>query len=66
MDIKSVKALLHYNVLDKVRLTFIARGQNADERWRTLEVGGGTPNGRCRSLVVAGGRRRTQRVGESF
>ena len=39
-------------VLDKVRLTFMKREKNADERWGTLEVKGGEPDDRCRSRKV--------------
>ena len=40
--------------------------EKGTERRRTVEVGGGAPDDRCRSLVVVWGRRRTQRAAESF
>ena len=52
----------HYDVLEKVRLTFMKKGQNTNECWRTLEVGGGALDDRCRSLVVVGERRVSRSV----
>ena len=50
-----LKALYHYIILDKARLTLMERGQNAGERWRTLEIVGGRR-----------GSSKTQRVSEIF
>ena len=41
------------------------RVQKADERWRTLEVGGGAPDELGRWLVFVGGRRYGERKGFS-
>ena len=53
---------LNVLVLDKVRLTFMKREKNADERWGTLEVKGGELDDCCRSLVVVGERKRSRKV----